>query len=78
MLDTLAYGGRMEAKRRKQDMADWLTNSPEAAAALRKADRIYAAAKRAATYLPLAQKIEALRAARLECNRAYEEVERKA
>ncbi len=43
---------------------NWLTNDPEAAKALRKADAQYVKAREAAKALPLAQKIVALRAAK--------------
>ena len=42
----------------------WLTNDPEAAKALRKADAQYAKAREAAKALPLAQKAIALREAK--------------
>ena len=50
----------------------WVTNDKEAAKALRKADRRYEAAKLAAAELPLAQKIEALRAAKADRAAEYE------
>jgi len=45
----------------------WLTNDAEAATLLRAADAAYLEAREAARHLPLAKKIEALRAAK----RAY-------
>ena len=52
-------------------MADWTTNDPEAAKALKDADRRYDAARRKASALPLAEKIEALRKARETRDKAY-------
>ena len=49
----------------------WLTNDPEAAKALRKADAIYAKAREEAKALPLAQKIVALREAKAGLHKAY-------
>lgn len=53
---------------------NWLTNDPEAAKALRKADEAYAKAREAAKALPLAQKIVALRTAKEALHMAYEQV----
>ena len=52
----------------------WLTNDPEAAKALRKADAQYAKAREAAKALPLAQKIIALREAKEKLHKAYNSV----
>ena len=49
-----------------RDMAEgptWLTNDPQAATRLRAADDAFAAARQAASKLPLAEKITALREA---------------
>ena len=53
---------------------DWITNSPEAARQLRAADDAYAAARRAASGLPLAAKVEALRQAKQTRQAAYDQL----
>ena len=50
---------------------NWITNVPQAAKALRKADAQYAKAREAAKALPLAQKIIALREAKEALHGAY-------
>jgi hypothetical protein len=50
---------------------DWATNDPVVAARLRQLDADYDKAVAAAANLPLAEKIEALRAARLARHAAY-------
>lgn len=55
-------------------MGDWTTNDPEAAKALKDADRRYDAARRKASALPLAKKIEALRTAREARDAAYQAI----
>jgi hypothetical protein len=52
----------------------WLTNDPEAAEALRKADRDWEAARAAGANLPLAEKIEAYRKAKDARREAYDAV----
>jgi hypothetical protein len=53
---------------------DWLTNDLQAAEALRAADRQWEAARKAAENLPLAEKIEAYRAAKDARREAYDAV----
>jgi hypothetical protein len=52
----------------------WITNDPAAAKALRAADRAYDKARAAASGLPLAEKLEAYRAARAARQRAYNDL----
>ena len=52
----------------------WLTNCPEAAEALCKADANYAAARKAGAGLPLAEKIAAYRKAKEDREEAYRRV----
>ena len=53
---------------------NWLTNNPEAAEALRKADATWEAARKAAEHLPLAEKVEAYRQAKDARRIAYDAV----
>lgn len=53
---------------------DWLTNDPHAAALLRAADIRWRAARILAECLPLAEKIEAFRAANIRLSNDYLEV----
>ena len=53
---------------------DWLTNDLQAAEALRAADRQWEAARKAVENLPLAEKIEAYRAAKDARREAYDAV----
>ena len=53
---------------------NWLTNDPQAAAALAKADREWEAARKAAEGLPLAEKVEAYRKAKDARREAYDAV----
>ena len=53
---------------------DWLTNHPEAARALRKADQEWEAARKVAESLPLAEKVEAYRKAKDARREAYDAV----
>ncbi len=55
---------------------NWVTNDPQAARALRKADKEFEAARIAASTLPLADKIVALRAAKEARQAAYAKVSR--
>jgi len=55
-------------------MSTWITNDPEAAKQLRKADKDYAKSREAAKSLPLAQKIVALREAKERLHKAYNSV----
>lgn len=52
----------------------WMTNDPEAAQALRRADSEYANAREKAKNLPLAEKIIALRDAKEKLHAAYNRV----
>lgn len=52
-------------------MTQWITSDPAIAAQLRDVDRQYDAARKAAAQLPLAQKVEALRAAKAARADAY-------
>jgi hypothetical protein len=53
---------------------EWITNDPEAAKALIAADRAYEKAQSDAVHLPLAEKIEAYRAARYARQEAYNDL----
>jgi hypothetical protein len=55
---------------------NWITNDPQAAKSLKKADKAFDAARTAAKSLPLADKIVALRAAQEAKQAAYAEVAR--
>ncbi len=55
----------------------WLTNDPQAAAQLRQADAAYEAARLAARRLPLAEKIIALRAAKLARAKDYADIQQR-
>ncbi len=52
----------------------WISNDPQAIKALRAADRAYEKAQAAAANLPLAEKIEAYRAARCARQAAYNDL----
>lgn len=52
----------------------WLTNDPQAAAQLRAADRAFDTAYAAASSLPLAEKLVALRQARIDRAKAYADI----
>lgn len=52
----------------------WITSDPQAAKALKKADKVFEAARVAAKSLPLADKIIALRAAKDAKQAAYARV----
>ncbi len=56
---------------------DWLTNDPQAAAQLRAADAAYDAARLAAQHLPLAEKVIALRAAKLARAKDYADIQQR-
>ena len=53
---------------------NWITNDPQAAKSLKKADKAFEAARTAAKILPLADKIVALRAAQEAKQAAYARV----
>jgi len=53
---------------------DWLTNDPKAAKAFKRADARLAKDREAAKSLPLAAKIEALRAAKTRHEAAYRKI----
>ena len=53
---------------------DWLTNDPQAAAQLRAADASFDAARRAASVLPLAEKVVALRKAKIARAKDYADI----
>ena len=53
---------------------NWITNDPQAAKSLKKADKAFEAARTAAKSLPLADKIVALRAAQEAKQAAYAKV----
>lgn len=55
-------------------MMKWITNDPEAAAALAKADREYEAAREAASGMTLADKVLAYTAATVQRQAAYKAV----
>lgn len=50
----------------------WITNNPEAAKALQAADTAFDLAKAAASNLPLAEKVAALRTAKTQRQAAYD------
>jgi len=57
-------------------MLTWVTNNPKAARALRAADIAYERAKFMAIGLPLARKVEAIRAAKAVRQAAYDAIQK--
>lgn len=74
--ETVRVDGKTVRPGRATD-AGWVSNDPEASSALRKTDKAYEAAKSQASRLPLAEKVDALRKAKEERQRAYNAVHAK-